>query len=122
MVLPNPDTDLALYAARGGRQLACDDDPGTGNLSALTTTLTAGQNIKVMVPSWSATAIGGGFTLNIIAPAMMACGLADIVDGDAIAPGDGTVEGRDFVKFINAFSAAAKTSSVTRHPASPRHR
>ena len=99
------DTVLALYTACGGTQLACDDDSGTGNLSALTATLTAGQNIKVMLASWSATATGGGFTLNIISPAAVACGLADIVDGGGIAPGDGTVDGGDFIAFINAFSA-----------------
>ena len=37
---------------------------------------------------------------------MVACGPADIVDGGGIAPGDGTVDGSDFIAFINAFSAS----------------
>ncbi len=100
------DTVLTLYSGCGGTQLACDDDSGTGNLSALTTTLTAGQNIKVMIASYGATATGGGFVLNILAPALVACSLADIVDGGGVPPGDGTVDGSDFIAFINAFSAA----------------
>ena len=62
------DTVLALYDSCGGALLACDDDAGTGTLSALTANLAANQNIKVMLSSFGVAATGGGYTLNIVAP------------------------------------------------------
>ena len=62
------DTVLALFDACGGTQIACDDDSGTNLLSLITTNLTAGQNVKILLGSFGAAATGGTYTLNVVAP------------------------------------------------------
>lgn len=60
------DTILSVHGACGGASIACDDDSGTGNLSALTFAATMGTSYKIRVASFGATAAGGAFNVNII--------------------------------------------------------
>jgi len=45
-------------------------------------------------------------------PPVGGCNPADIVDGGGVAPGDGTVDGSDFIAFINAFSSEDPLADV----------
>jgi hypothetical protein len=40
------------------------------------------------------------------------CNPADIVDGGGVPPGDGTIDGSDFIAFINAFSSGDPMADV----------
>ncbi len=61
------DTVLTVFGTCGGAEIDCDDESGTGSLSSLPLTLTAGQNIKIMLSTWSS-ATAGGYVLNIAPP------------------------------------------------------
>ena len=41
----------------------------------------------------------------IVTPVVTACGTADIVGGGGLPPGDGIIDGSDFIAFINAFAS-----------------
>lgn len=56
------DTTLSIFDACDGTQLACDDDSGTGLLSAINLNLAAGQVVKVRVAGFNGAT--GTFTLN----------------------------------------------------------
>ena len=60
------DTKIGAYTTCGGTLLGCNDDSGISppNSSLMTLTLTPGQNIKVLLGTFS-TAQAGGFVLNI---------------------------------------------------------
>ncbi len=45
-------------------------------------------------------------------PPVGGCNPADIVDGGGVPPGDGTVDGSDFIAFINAFSSGDLLADV----------
>lgn len=82
------DTVLAVFDACGGNEIACDDDGGSGFLSALTFPATMGTSYRIRVASFSAGC--GGFNLNI------SCGvLLAIPDFDL----DGDVDLLDFAEF-----------------------
>jgi hypothetical protein len=57
------DTNLAVFDACGGNELACDDDGGTGFLSLVTFDAIAGTVVQVRVSSYSTGC--GPFDLNI---------------------------------------------------------
>jgi len=67
------DTVLEVFTACGGTSLDCDDDGGTGALSLAQVTMTAGQNVRVLVASFGSTPTGGGFNLNISVVLSGAC-------------------------------------------------
>ena len=65
------DTVLSVYASCSGPEIACDDDSGTGFLSRLTFSATAGTTYYVRVASYSTGC--GGFNLNIACDPYGAC-------------------------------------------------
>jgi hypothetical protein len=60
---PSNDSVLSIYDACGGNELACDDDSGTGLLSALTFNATIGNPYYIRVAGYADNA--GNVTVNI---------------------------------------------------------
>jgi hypothetical protein len=60
------DTTLSIWTACGGTQLYCDDDAGSGTLSALAVVLNSGTTYRLRVAGWNGSA--GEFLLNIGPP------------------------------------------------------
>jgi hypothetical protein len=96
--------------------LACNDDFACttgGNLrSQVTFNSVAGRNYLIRVGGYNG-ASGAG-TLSIACtlpppPPPTPCSIADIVDSGGTAPGDGTLDGSDFIAFINSFSIGDAT-------------
>ena len=102
----NFSTVLRISGAPAG-SAPCAITVDGGTLSTQSFDATTGR--LTVTGSLSPTA--GGIT-TITARTSCGCSLADIVDGGGTAPGDGTIDGNDFIAFINAFGASDMLADI----------
>ena len=69
-------------------------------------------SLQATGPCGTITSVSATVTVTPLPP-VGGCNPADIVDGGGVPPGDGTVDGSDFVAFINAFSSEDPLADVS---------
>ena len=113
------DSVVGIYSGcptANNQALACNDDFACttgGNLrSQVTFNSVAGRNYLIRVGGYNGASGAGTLSISCTVPPPpppTPCSVADIVDSGGTAPGDGTLDGSDFIAFINSFSIGDAT-------------